>query len=181
MLRANSTTSGAELPVSRLRLKRIALSVLLSGVLGLLPMRGHTAGLDCPEMVPNVLPDRLRLVSTTDVHELTNEIRYVVYRLQLERPDISYDELTDVMLAAYCPAVANLGSLSAAEKLRRMRQFDTILQQHLAGDIPPQGSLIVASVPLPPAVYRELRTQAVSTGQSTSQLMREILSRAAGN
>jgi hypothetical protein len=62
-----------------------------------------------------------------------------------------------------------------------MRQFDTILQQQLAGNMLSPGSLIVASVPLPPAVYRELRSQAVSAGQTASQLMAAILSRAAGN
>jgi len=179
MSRAKNAAAAAE------RLNRIALSLLLSGILTLLPIRGHTAGLDCPEMgrgaVPNVLPDTLKLVSSTDIHELTNEIRYVVYRLQIEHPNISYDELTDVMVAAYCPAVANLGTLSPSEKMRRMRQFDAILRQQLAGDILPSGSLIVASVPLPPAVYRELRAQAASAGQTTSRLMAEILSRAAGN
>jgi hypothetical protein len=185
MLRANNAAAESELRVSRLRSKQIALVLLLSGVLGLLPVRGHTAGLDCPETgrgaVPHLLPDSLKLVSSADVHELTNEIRYVVYRLQIEHPNISYDELTNVMIAAYCPVVANLGTLSSSEKWQRMRQFDTILQQQLAGSMLPPGSLIVASVPLPPAVYRELRTQAAAAGQTTSQLMTEILTRSAGN
>jgi hypothetical protein len=62
-----------------------------------------------------------------------------------------------------------------------MRQFDTILQRQLAGGDLVPGSLIVASVPLPLAVYRELRAQAASAGETTSRLMREVLSRAAGN
>jgi len=40
-------------------------------------------------------------------------------------------------------------------------------------------SLIIANVPLAPAVYRELRSQAVSNGQTPAQLT-AILSRAAG-
>jgi hypothetical protein len=132
----------------------LRLIVLLSAVLGLLPLRGHTAGLDCPEMgrgaVPDLLPDSLKLVSSADTHELTNEIRDVVYRLQMEHPNISYAELTDVLIAAYCPVVANLRSLTASEKWQRMRQFGTILQHQLGGNMLPPGSLIVASVPLPP-------------------------------
>jgi len=131
--------------------------------------------------VPDVLPDSLKLVSSADIHELTNEIRYVVYRLQIEHPNISYAELTDVLIAAYCPVVANLRSLTASEKWQRMRQFDAILQQQLAANMLPPGSFIVATVPLPPAVYRELRAQAASAGQTGSQLMAAILSRAAGN
>src|SRR5215510_4327623 len=173
------------IPASRLRSKRIALILLLSGFLGLLPVCGHTAGLDCPEMsqgaVPDLLPDSLKLVSSADTHELTNEIKYVVYRLQIEHPNISYSELTDVLIAAYCPVVANLRNLTASEKWQRMRQFDAILQQQLAASMLSPGSLIVASVPLPPAVYRELRAQAASAGQTVSQLMAAILSRAAGN
>lgn len=186
---ANDAATGAEVPISvpttRLRTKRIALILLLSCVLGLLPVHGRTAGLDCPEMgrgaVPDVLPDSLKLVSSADIHELTNEIRYVVYRLQIEHPNISYAELTDVLIAAYCPVVANLRSLTASEKWQRMRQFDAILQQQLAANMLPPGSFIVATVPLPPAVYRELRAQAASAGQTGSQLMAAILSRAAGN
>jgi hypothetical protein len=62
-----------------------------------------------------------------------------------------------------------------------LRQFDTILQKQLAGDTLPPGSSIIASVPLPPAVYRKLRSQATSNGQTPTQLMTAILSRAAGN
>jgi hypothetical protein len=79
------------------------------------------------------------------------------------------------------PAVANMANLTASEKWRRMRQFDTILQQQLAANMMPPGSVVIANVPLPPAVYRELRSQAASAGQTPAQLMAAILSRAAGN
>jgi hypothetical protein len=62
-----------------------------------------------------------------------------------------------------------------------MRQFDKILQQQLAANMMPSGSLIIANVPLPPAVYRELRSQAAAVNQTPAQLMAAILSRAAGN
>jgi hypothetical protein len=45
----------------------------------------------------------------------------------------------------------------------------------------PAGSLIIANVPLPPVVYRELRSQAASVKQTPAQLMASILSRAAGH
>jgi hypothetical protein len=74
-----------------------------------------------------------------------------------------------------------MANLTASEKWRRMRQFDTILQQQLAANMMPPGSVVIANVPLPPAVYRELRSQAASAGQTPAQLMAAILSRAAGN
>jgi hypothetical protein len=61
-----------------------------------------------------------------------------------------------------------------------MRQFDAIVQRQLATNIMPSGSLIIASVPLPPAVYHELRSQAATVDQTPAQLMTAILSRAAG-
>jgi hypothetical protein len=97
------------------------------------------------------------------------------------KPSHSYAELTDVLIAAYCPAVANMVNLSVSERWRRMRQFDTILQQQLAANMMPPGSLVIANVPLPPAVYRTLRAQAAASGQTPAQLMAAILSRAAGN
>ena len=167
------------------RWKRIAFMFLLSGVLGCLPARGHTAGLDCPEMgpgaVPNLLSDlQVKLVTSSDSVDVANEINDLINKLQIEKPNISYAELTDVLVAAYCPAVANMANLTASEKWRRMRQFDTILQQQLAANMMPSASLIIANVPLPPSVYRELRSQAASIGQTPAQLMAAILARAAG-
>jgi hypothetical protein len=112
--------------------------------------------------------------------DVANEINDLINKLQIEKPNISYAELTDVLLAAYCPAVANMANLTVSERWRRMRH-DTILQQQLAANMMPPGSLVIANVPLPPAVYRTLRAQAAAAGQAPAQLMAAILSRAAGN
>ncbi|MCK1275998.1 hypothetical protein IVB46_12265 [Bradyrhizobium sp. 61] len=111
--------------------------------------------------------------------DLANEINDLINKLQIEKPNISYAELTNVIIAAYCPIVANTTSLMASEKWRRMRQFDSILQQQLAANTSAPGILIIANVLLPPAVYRELRSQAAKVDQSPAQLMAAILSRAA--
>ena len=113
--------------------------------------------------------------------DLANEINDLINKLQIEKPNISYAELTNVIVAAYCPVVANMASLTASEKWRRMRQFDTVLQQQLAANTLAPGTLIIANVPLPPAVYRELRSQAARVDKTPAQLMAAILSRAAGN
>jgi hypothetical protein len=167
------------------RWKRIALIFLLGGVLGCLPARGLTAGLDCPEVgpgaVPNLIADvQVKLITSGNSVDVANEIYDLINKLQIEKPNISYAELTDALVAAYCPVVANTANLTPSEKWRRMRQFDTILQQQLAANMMPSGSLVIANVPLPPAVYRELRTQAAGAGQTPAQLMAAILSRAAG-
>lgn len=166
--------------------KRLASIFLLSGILGSLPAWSHAAGLECPEIgpphaAPNLLTDvQAKLVASGNSIDLANEIYDLINKRQIERPNISYADPTDILIAAYCPVVANLGNLTASEKLRRMRQFDTILQQQLAANMTPPGSLIIANVPLPPDVYHELRSQAASIDQTPAQLMTAILSRAAG-
>jgi hypothetical protein len=185
---AAATAVQDSLPISASppRWKRIAFLLLLSGVLGVLPASGHTAGLDCPEVgagtVSNLLSDvQVKLVTSGNSVDVANEIYDLINKLQIEKPNISYAELTDALVAAYCPVVANMANLTASEKWRRMRQFDTILQRQLAANMMPPGSLIMANVLLPPAVYRALRSQAASAGQTPAQLMAAILSRAAGN
>ena len=168
------------------RLKRFAFAFLLSGLLVCMPGRGHTAGLECPELGPNAVPNLLtelqvKLVTTDNSVDLTNEINDLINKLQILMPNISYAELTNVIIAAYCPVVTNTASLTASEKWRRIRQFDTILQQQLAANTLAPGTLIVANVPLPPAVYRELSSQAAKVDQRPAQFMAAILSRAAGN
>jgi len=105
----------------------------------------------------------------------------VANQLQIEKPNLLYAELTNIMIAAYCPVVANTTGLSASEKWRRIRQFDNVLQQQLVANTVAPGTLIIANVPLPPAVYRELRSQAAKVNISPGQFMAAILSRAAGN
>ena len=168
------------------RWKRLAFALLLSGLFVSLPAHGHAASLDCPEIgpgaVPNLLTDlQVKLVTSGNSVDLANEINDLINKVQIEKPSIAYAELTNVIIAAYCPVVANTTSLSASEKWQRIRQFDSILQQQLAANTLAPGTLIIANVPLPPAVYRELRSQAAKVDQSPAQLMAAILSRAAGN
>ena len=85
-----------------------------------------------------------------------------------------------MLIAAYCRVVARNPGLGASEKWSRMRQFDSVLEQQIAANMMPAGTLIIANVPLPPDVYRELKRQAVVSSQTTSQLMAAILTRAAG-
>src|SRR5262245_8224420 len=60
------------------------------------------------------------------------------------------------------------------------RQFVSVLERQIAANMMPTGTLIIANVPLPPAVYRELKRQALVSKQTAAQLMTAILTRAAG-
>ena len=51
-----------------------------------------------------------------------------------------------------------------------------IYRNRLAANTLAPGTPIIANVPLPPAVYRELRSQAASVNKTPAQLMAAILS-----
>ncbi len=161
-----------------------ALVVAFGGLLVLSPGRADAAGLDCPETGPFV-PDLLagsqqiqRMTTGNDV-DLANEIKGLINRVQTEKPGISNDEIINGLIAAYCPVVAGMTQASSAEKFRLMRRFDAVLMRELTATAMPSGSLIIASVPLPPPVFRSLTSQADAAGQTPAQFMATILTGAA--
>jgi hypothetical protein len=120
------------------------------------------------------------LFATENRVDLVNEINEAINRLQTASPNISWTDVQNVLVAAYCRVVARKGGLTGAEKWSRMHQFDDVLERQIAASMMPAGTLIIANVPLPPDVYRELRRQAATSDQTTAQLMASILTRAAG-
>src|ERR1700757_1435697 len=142
--------------------------------------------LECPEIGSGSVPDLIGdasggvLFTTENRVDLANEINESINRLQIASPNISWSDVQNVLIAAYWRVVARKPGLTAAEKWGRMRQFDSVLERQIAANMMPAGTLIVANVPLPPDVYRELKKQAVVSNQTPSQLMTAILIRAAG-
>src|SRR5262249_6868774 len=142
--------------------------------------------LECPEIGAGSVPDLIGdasgggLFTTDNRVDLANEINESINRLQVASPNISWSDLQNVLIAAYCRAVARKPGLTSTERWDRMRQFDSVLERQIAANMMPSGSLIIANVPLPPDVYRELKRQAVVSNLTASQLMAAILTRAAG-
>jgi len=142
--------------------------------------------LECPEIGVASVPDLIGDASggglfVSENHaDLANEINEAINRLQIANPAISWTDAQNVLVAAYCRVVARTGGLSAAEKWSHMRQFENVLERQIAANMMPPGTLIIANVPLPPDVFRELRKQAFVSHQTPAQLMAAILSRAAG-
>jgi hypothetical protein len=141
--------------------------------------------LECPEIGSGSIPDILGaagggLFTSENRVDLANEISEAINTLQIASPNISWSEVQNVLIAAYCHVVARKAGLAAAEKWTRMRQFDSVLERQIAANMMPTGTLIIANVPLPPDVYRELKRQALVSKQTAAQLMTAILTRAAG-
>jgi len=151
------------------RRNRIAFVVALLSLLCCSAAQGYAAeNLECPEISPE---NRI---------DLTNEINDAINRLQISDPNISWSDVQNVLIASYCRVVSRKAGLTAAERWGRMRQFVSVLEQQIAANRLAPGTLLIANVPLPPDVFRELRSQAAASGQTTSQLMAAILTRAAG-
>jgi hypothetical protein len=167
------------------RRNRIAFVVALLSLLCC--SAGYAAeNLECPEIGPGRVPDLIGdatgggLFASENRIDLTNEINDAINRLQISDPNISWSDVQNVLIAAYCRIVSRKAGLTAAERWSRMRQFVSVLEQQIAANRLAPGTLLIASVPLPPDVFRELRSQAAASGQTTTQLMAAILTRAAG-
>jgi hypothetical protein len=171
----------------RRRPRRIGFVFVVFMILSCSAVRSYGAEtLECPEIGPSSVPDLIGDVSggglftTENRLDLANEINESINRLQIASPSISWSDVQNVLIAAYCRVVARKPGLTAAERWGRMRQFDSVLERQIAANMMPAGTLIIANVPLPPDVYRELRSQAVASNQTAAQLMAAILTRAAG-
>jgi hypothetical protein len=179
------------LPAARTR-RRILLvvSALLSVLPGLFVEASATpakaAGLECPEVgqvgVPELTrdPARAKLLLGAAGADLANEISALINQVQLEEPSISNADLTNGLIAAYCPLVAQAAGLGSAQRWSRMHRFIQVLQQQLAANDLPPGSMVIAEVPVPPEVYSQLRSRAAAAGQTPAQFMGSILATAVG-
>ena len=142
--------------------------------------------LECPAIGSASVPDLVGdasgggLFTTDNRIDLANEINEAINRLQIASPNISWTDVQNVLIAAYCRVVARKSGLTASEKWGRMHQFESVLERQIAANMMPAGTLIIANVPLPPDVYRELKRQAAVSSQTPAQLMTAILTRAAG-
>src|SRR3954468_505059 len=161
-----------------------ALRVLTLVGLVVLPISVQASALECPEVgrgaVPALIGDaQIKRMTTGNDADLAAEISGLIGRLRAENPTASEGEIANTLIAAYCPVVARKADASPAEKWQLMRQFDRVLMQQLAASAMPLGSLIIANVPLPPAIYQNLSGQAEAHGQTAADFMAAILTRAA--
>jgi hypothetical protein len=120
------------------------------------------------------------ILKSEDRVDLTTGINDVVNQLQLRQPGVSYAQVANALVAAYCPIVADLQNLTDAQKRARVTRFSALARQLAPANSLPPGSLVIATVPLSPDVYRRLSAQAGSANQTTARFMAKILTDAAG-
>jgi|SRR6516165_3873490 hypothetical protein len=135
----------------------VALSALLGLFLGASAPPANAAGLECPEIghtgVPDLTSDPMQsklLVRGSGI-DLANEISELISEVQLKEPAISNADLTNGLIAAYCLLVAQAPGLTTSQRWTQMDRFVRVLQQQLATNDLPPGSMIIAEAPVPPA------------------------------
>jgi hypothetical protein len=162
----------------------VALSAFLGLFLGASAPSANAAGLECPNIGYTGVPDlpsdptQAKLLVGGSAIDLASDASELISEVRLKEPDISNADLTNGLIAAYCPLVAQAPGLTTRQRWTQMHRFVRVLQQQLAANDLPPGSMIIAEVPVPPAVYLQLRSQAEAAGQTPTQFMGSILTAA---
>jgi hypothetical protein len=150
------------------------LVVFLMGATASLAAPVQTQGIECPTIdrravaALNADDSQIRRMTSGNDVDLANEISGLIGRLKAENPAVSNEAITDILIAAYCPVVAQMANTSPVDKWHLLRKFDRVLMQQISANTTPLGSSIIADVPLPPAVYESLRSQAEASRQTTA-------------
>ncbi len=145
---------------------------------------GQAGAIECPEPgkeTYTLSSSQKRLLTKGTYIDLVNEIDEMSASLKARKPGISYSSLVDAIMAAYCPLVANAPSLTEKEKRDDVQKFASIVTRQLSWDVGPQDLAVLAQVPLSPEAYRSLREKADAAGQTPSQYMAALLTKAAGD
>ena len=111
--------------------------------------------------------------------DIANEIDELIVKLKVEHPGISYLDLTNALIAAYCPLVSGIPSLSSQPEVESLAEIrgappsKAKLGDHAAQILNPRPCAACADV------YRALRVMADHAGQTPSELMAALLTKAA--
>ena len=94
--------------------------------------------------------------------DIANRTGVLLQDMRRANPGISDAMLTDSLLAAYCPAIANDPTLDAAAKQQRLDQFRGNLTRELASA--PATAPVLVTTALPPAALAAAEAAARRAG-----------------
>jgi mono/diheme cytochrome c family protein len=136
---------------------------------------------DCPAIgaapVPRVLAspsDVMSLASGGDI-DMANKIPELIDEIRQQQPDISAAALTNIMIASFCPVVANDPALTDSQRRSRMMHFALMLQDQLAMAAPAPSERVLATVPLRPQVMQQITQAAAERHKTVAEWMAETL------
>lgn len=112
---SRATIRAVALITAQCKCRRRCLGFVLALVMLLCCSAGQSYSsdtLECPEIGPGSVPSLIgdasggALFTTENRVDLANEINEQINRLQIASPDISWSEVQNVLIAAYCRVVA---------------------------------------------------------------------------
>jgi hypothetical protein len=136
------------------RLRRRSLWRRLGTALAASSSQAHAAhAFQCPHAQEGAASASLtaadpEILKSEDRVDLATEINDVVDQLQLQQPGLSYAQVVNALVAAYCPIVVELPNLTDAQKHARVTRFSALARQLTPANSLPSGSLVIATVPL---------------------------------
>jgi mono/diheme cytochrome c family protein len=136
---------------------------------------------DCPAIgaapVPNTIatPVDVQALAAGGDYDMENKISSLIAQIRAQQPGISNAALSNIMIASFCPVVANESSLNQAQKRARLMNFNMTLQDQLASALDPAGVRVLATVPLPPSLMQQIGQIASEHHQTPAEWMAETL------
>ena len=127
--------------------------------------------------VPNVLAsqsDVAALASGGDF-DMTNKVDGLIDRIRQQQPGISDAALTNIMMASFCPVVANDPALNDSQRRSRLMSLSMDVQDYIASAPQPADTHVLATVPLAPDVMQQIGRTAAEHHQTAAEWMAETL------
>lgn len=141
---------------------------------------------DCPAVGSSLIPQAMAtnaqasLMAAGGGADLDNKIRELV--TQARGQQLSDTQITNMLVAAYCPAVANMAGLTDAQKRTRLTAFSERLEDALASPATaatPANEKVIVPVALPPNVMQEINAAAAAKHQTAADYMADMLAKQA--
>jgi mono/diheme cytochrome c family protein len=143
--------------------------------------------LDCPATsttgVANTVNDPgsgiLELMRSVTPDTLDNRVTEIIAQVQAANPGVSDAEISDDLVAAYCPVLAGDAQLSFQQKQSRLSAFLASVTGILARDQTPTGAKILLQVGLPQQVINDVEAAAAAAKENRDDWIAKALEAAA--
>jgi mono/diheme cytochrome c family protein len=143
---------------------------------------GTARAFDCPAignaMVPKALatPADVMTLEAGGEDGMANKVGKLIGDIRKQQPGTSDASLINVMIASFCPLVANNSSLSDGQRRERLMYFNMRLQDQIAAQTPQAAAGMSNAVELAPNMMQQVTRAAAVQHQTPAQWIAETLS-----
>jgi len=120
----------------------------------------------------------MALMAHATPEEVGNRVHVIISQLHREKPNLSDAELTNMLVTAYCPILADAQDLSDEEKHQYLATFSSKIYQVLSKERLPPGSRILVQVPLAPDVLGKVEADAKAKKEDRAKWIEDAIEKA---